>query len=61
MERLELKINDTVFTIYGGAGEGWSPDPSDFDRPVPVGARYSSIEEIYFALANLSLAERAET
>jgi len=60
MDRMELEVGDIVFTIYGRVGEGWSPEPSDFDRPVPTGSRYSSIEEIYFALANLSLAEPAE-
>jgi len=60
MQRLELTIGDSVFTVYGGAGEGWSFDPEDFVRPVPRGARYASVDEIYFALANLSVSERAE-
>ncbi len=60
MQTRLLTIGNVAFTVYGGDREGWSPDPQDFEHPVPLGARYESLDEIYFALANLSVAGRAE-
>ena len=58
MEERTLTIGELCVTVYGEPGRGWSLDPADFKQPVPAGARYATIDELYFALANLSLAER---
>ncbi|HUI28513.1 MAG TPA: hypothetical protein VL403_20720 [Candidatus Kryptonia bacterium] len=59
MEERTLTVGEMQFKVYGESGKGWSVDPADFQQPVPTGARYASIDELYFALTNLSLAERA--
>jgi hypothetical protein len=60
VETRVLTIGDEAFTVYGVAGMGWSPDPGDFEGPAPTGARYASLEEIFFALTNLSLSDSVE-
>lgn len=60
METRTLTIGELQFTVFGEPGKGWSPDPADFSRPVPIGSRYASIDELYFALANFSLADASQ-
>lgn len=49
-----LQIGGEVFPVYGSDAKGWSTIASDIGAEVPPGALYGSIDELFFALANLN-------
>jgi hypothetical protein len=50
-----IKIGSEVFAVYGDDTYGWSVDPRDLSPPIPIGFRYRSFDELFFALVNMSL------
>jgi len=51
-----VRIGTEVFAIYGDEEHGFAVDPEDFSSAVPNSFRYYSLDELYFALVNLSAA-----
>ncbi len=49
-----LRVGSEVFAVYGDEGSGFAVDPGDFNPMVPPECRYLSLDELYFALVNLS-------
>ena len=46
-----------VFPVYGDETSGWSVDPGDLYPQMPVWFRYQSLDELFFALVNMHLAD----
>jgi len=51
-----LKVGLEVFPVYGDEKSGFSVEPSDLHAQMPGWYRYSSIDELFFALVNLNMA-----
>ena len=49
-----VKIGVEVFPVFGDDQVGWSINPGDLFPPLPHVCRYNSLDELYFALVNLS-------
>lgn len=49
-----VRVGTEVFPVYGDEMYGFAVDPGDFDPVVPAACRYLSLDELYFALVNLS-------
>jgi bifunctional DNase/RNase len=50
---LLIEIGKSVFPVYGDSSSGWSIDRRDITELTPY--RYSTLDELVFALFNLSL------
>lgn len=50
---LLIEIGKSVFPVYGDSARGWSIDRSDITKSTPY--RYATLDELVFALFNLSL------
>ncbi len=50
-----LKVGEEMFAVYGDPESGWSLQQNDLQAGAGKCHRYRSIEELYFALANLSI------
>ena len=50
-----IKIGADVFAVYGDDVSGWSADPKDLSPQVPLGFRYRTVDELFFALVNMNL------
>ena len=50
-----VRIGSEVFAIYGDDTHGWSVDPPDLDPQMPMGFRYQTLDELFFALVNMNL------
>jgi hypothetical protein len=55
-----LKVGLEVFPVYGDEGSGWSMDPVDLTPETPKSMRYDSLDELFFALVNLNLAQEGQ-
>lgn len=52
-----LQVGLEVFPVYGDETSGWSVDPGDLYPQMPVWFRYQSLDELFFALVNMHLAD----
>jgi len=50
-----MKIGLEVFPVYGDENSGFSVDPGDLYPQMPAWFRYSSLDELFFALVNLNI------
>lgn len=50
-----MKIGLEVFPVYGDESSGFSVDPGDLYPQMPAWFRYSSLDELFFALVNLNI------
>lgn len=48
-----IEIGTSVFPVYGDAANGWSVERRDIIESTPY--RYATLDELIFALVNLSL------
>ena len=55
-----LKVGMEVFPVYGDERSGWSMDADDLAPSTPPLFRYGSLDELFFALGNLNVAEEGE-
>ena len=55
-----LKVGMEVFPVYGDDSSGWSMEPGDLGPETPKWLRYESLDELYFALVNLSVAPEGQ-
>ena len=51
-----MKVGLEVFPVYGDEKSGFSVDPSDLYPHMPGLFRYTSLDELFFALVNLNVA-----
>jgi len=58
-DRTYLRVGAEVFPVYGDELRGWSPRADDFEDMVSVSPYvYTSLEELFFALVNLTIDPR---
>lgn len=57
VEATLLRVGLEVMPVYGSRATGFSPDDGDFMHPVPDGARYNTLDELFFALVNLNVSQ----
>ena len=55
-----LKIGAEVFPVYGDEVSGFSIDPADLCMHLSETFRYRSLDELYFALVNLNVADEGQ-
>jgi hypothetical protein len=60
-DRRYLRVGAQVFPVYGDEVRGWSPRADDFRGVVASSPYvYESLDELFFALVNLTVPGRAE-
>lgn len=50
-----LRVGMEVYRIYGDDQVGWTIEESDLSSRAPSWYRYRSLDELFFALVNLSV------
>lgn len=53
--RTWLRVGAGVYPVYGDDLRGWSPEPLDFRGLAASPFVYASLEELFFALVNLTV------
>lgn len=53
--RTWLRVGEGVYPVYGDDLRGWSTEAGDLHRAETGGFRYASLEEVFFALVNLTV------
>src|SRR5262249_23612300 len=53
--RTWLRVGAGVYPVYGDELRGWSPEPQDFRGLAASPFVYGSLEELFFALVNLTV------
>src|SRR5262249_10982582 len=49
-----LQVGSNMYPVYGDAKHGWCIDEGDLAPTTPSQFRYRSLDELFFALANLN-------
>ena len=49
-----LQVGPNVYPVYGDEKHGWCIDEGDLAPTTPSQFRYGSLDELFFALANLN-------
>ena len=52
-----LQIGLEVVPVYGDDTSGWSVEPGDLSRAMPMCFRYRTIDELFFALVNMNVSQ----
>ncbi len=55
-----LQVGTEVFPVYGDETSGWSMSAEDFAAGVPAPYRYRTLDELFFALVNLNVADEGQ-
>jgi len=55
-----VKVGLEVFPVYGDEQSGFSVDPGDLYPQSPRWVRYTSLDELYFALVNLNVSPEGQ-
>jgi hypothetical protein len=53
--RMWLRVGAGVYPVYGDDLRGWSPEPHDFVGLAASPFVYASLDELFFALVNLTV------
>jgi len=52
-----LQVGVELVPVYGDDQSGWSVEVADLLPHVPLGFRYESLDELFFALVNMNISE----